>query len=1037
MNEFILNTRNKIDSLIEKYSLLKKIRNFFSKGDRLFVLFLYLISFGICIYTLIFNRFVIPITGDFKLQEIPFYYNGYDDWWESIRSGEFVMWDDSGFLGVNNIGANTFYYLWNIFFLPVLLVPRQFVPQAQAFMMMTKFVLAGYVMKKLLSYLNVKENSAKLVATAYAFSGWMLYYLWFNHFMEIAVTFPLVLLGIEKVLREKRTFLLIVALILSALTNYFFFIMTCFCSVIYAIFRYFQNWKKYTKKERISVICIGLACYITALLMSLLILIPAFTVVLQSSRTAVEEGSFTFNLLNALDNMKNIILSSNMSLNDKITSFFASFKQLIEVCVKYNGEYPEKFYMYPLTSYFFPPISCYDSTLFNNTYYDNMNCSLFIYTPLMLMLIPSLILSVKEKRISHIIGFMGVLGLLFTPFAYYCFSGFTSVCYGRWQLFVVAVSCIYIAINFDRIKDMKRWYFILSGLICLIGQALCIYYAFKAQGQHGTSNLDERKIYAFIEMAYTFILLIYIVFRYKSHKFTLKLNLILAIEAIVCGNVLLQWQGTVLYDNLYGSYKDCRAETRLIQQLNKQDDSYFRILNSSADRDGSNLGMVENYNGVGTFHSIYNYELQDFINWSRMSYNGSWSMGVHEKRANLDTFLNIKYYILDKNDNNIPFGYEEVLRDDETGTVVYENENFVSFGFSFDNILSSSYLTSWDYMDSINSFEAYSSYQGRTLKNENLYVRYGILSSEEGEKIASTYPSITFIENIDKDENRTDDEVFVNDKEMYVVRFPNNKVMIKKAIWDQAVVGEMDGYAEEVPYTKEDAKHLLWNSEVNVDCTDYDIAKDAKTRGGAFVTVKARMGENLEIYLYDKDGNELVHDKHMKHGYSKLYDRKYERGFYVNDQVCSIKIIVKDTFDSEAVLVRPDVTYQYYDTYKANIDKLKEHPIENLKKYTNSFRFDTNYENNRFVVLTIPYDSGWSLKNSNGNDMEVFKAQGGFIGFVSEVGQTTYTLSYETPGLKYGALGFLAGSMLFGALYIGIDLTYCDKKEIKKQLGFN
>ena len=40
------------------------------------------------------------------------------------------------------------------------------------------------------------------------------------------------------------------------------------------------------------------------------------------------------------------------------------------------------------------------------------------------------------------------------------------------------------------------------------------------------------------------------------------------------------------------------------------------------------------------------YNTFDFVQWSRIGYSYSnWSMGVHEKRYNLDQFLNTKYYI--------------------------------------------------------------------------------------------------------------------------------------------------------------------------------------------------------------------------------------------------------------------------------------------------------------------------------------------------------------------------------------------------------
>ena len=211
-----------------------------------FVFFMYIVAFTMFAYTLVRNQFTIPIGGDFTLQEIPFYFNGYDDWWHALTTGEFVMWDDSGFLGVNNIGANSFYYLFNPFFLVLLLVPRSIMPQAQAFMMISKIVLAGVSMKLLLEKFKLKEETTWLFAVAYAFCGWNLYYLWFNHFLEIAVLMPLVLLGIEYIIKDRKPVLLTIVIFISGLTNYFFLICFCFCGVIYAGFRFFQNWKEYS-----------------------------------------------------------------------------------------------------------------------------------------------------------------------------------------------------------------------------------------------------------------------------------------------------------------------------------------------------------------------------------------------------------------------------------------------------------------------------------------------------------------------------------------------------------------------------------------------------------------------------------------------------------------------------------------------------------------------------------------------------------------------------------------------------------------------
>ena len=94
----------------------KDLVAFYNRPNVKFVLFLYLIGFCIFAYTLAYNYFTIPVSGDFTIQQIPFYYNGYDDWWHFFKTGEFVFWDENTNLGANNVGSNTFYYLWNIFY---------------------------------------------------------------------------------------------------------------------------------------------------------------------------------------------------------------------------------------------------------------------------------------------------------------------------------------------------------------------------------------------------------------------------------------------------------------------------------------------------------------------------------------------------------------------------------------------------------------------------------------------------------------------------------------------------------------------------------------------------------------------------------------------------------------------------------------------------------------------------------------------------------------------------------------------------------
>ena len=987
-----------------------------------FVFFMYIVAFTMFAYTLVRNQFTIPIGGDFTLQEIPFYFNGYDDWWHALTTGEFVMWDDSGFLGVNNIGANSFYYLFNPFFLVLLLVPRSIMPQAQAFMMITKIVLAGVSMKLLLEKFKLKEETTWLFAVAYAFCGWNLYYLWFNHFLEIAVLMPLVLLGIEYIIKDRKPVLLAIIIFISGLTNYFFLICFCFCGVIYAGFRFFQNWKEYSlimkeKKEaneivldvRIQVILQGIFAFAVGLMLACVILLPCFSVALSTPRAA--SSNYIEELVELLKQFKTSFSEGGV---------LESFTNVWNYLFKWSGADGQKYVLYPLIGFLTPTTSCFDSTIFNNVYYDNTYASMFLYTPILLFFVPSIISALRRKKISVIVGLLGMGFLLFTPFAYYCFSGFTSVAYGRWYIFVAAIAVVFIANEYDHRQEMSRWYLDVS-----FGVIICLYAYLLYKGQviytnNEVSNLqemDQAVYYAYGEMVYLLIQYLYLRKHFKKPDLSNSLRYFVAFEAIVMCNITLIGQGVVTYSNLYQGIDNIQEEMKLCQTIMEEDKSYYRVFSTTCDRDGNNLAMMLGTPGVGTFHSIYNFESQDFIDWSTISYNGTWSMGVHEKRINLDEFIGVKYYILKQGDTNIPFGFTEYMTTDTH--IVYINDNFIEMGYAFDEVFQESLLTT----DS-----------SKSVQNENAYLRGAILTKEDIEELELDTNSHFTIHN----------STSQRDKDLYTVDMSDTDVKLYRAIWEvnpDTQVEEFKGHEEPISYSYANTKGLKWDSYMSVNLKSYNVANNASKDNRAYVTVRGRMGENLNVTLYseDQNGNEyvLTSDKHMTHWYTgKEYDRKQLRGFYVDNRVTRVEVRLYDTLSNAQWLYKPTITYQYENTYLDRINKLKENPLLNIEKTANTVSFDTNFASPKMVVLQIPYESGWSVTKTDANGEittpKVYKSHGGFVSFYAEAGESHYYVSYQTPYLTEGIRLMSAGLMCLGCYSIANLILSTKKKKYKK-----
>ena len=211
----------------QKKSFKEYLPSWMKNIHSMFYYYLFLLLLGVVFFcsSLFINYFTTPFTGDYTAQQIAFYTNGYDDWWHFFTTGEFVLYDQNTYLGVDNIGSNSFYYLFDPFFMPILLCPRQLIPQGMAILTIFKIAASGMTFFLYMRYIGASRRTSKITGIAYAFSGWMTWYLWFNHFTEVAIVFPLILLGVEKVLKEKKPWVLAASICLMGFVNYFF----CIC----------------------------------------------------------------------------------------------------------------------------------------------------------------------------------------------------------------------------------------------------------------------------------------------------------------------------------------------------------------------------------------------------------------------------------------------------------------------------------------------------------------------------------------------------------------------------------------------------------------------------------------------------------------------------------------------------------------------------------------------------------------------------------------------------------------------------------------
>ena len=139
----------------------------------------------------------------------------------------------SGFLG------NYFNYLSSPLSFIILLFDRKEMPFAITSMVAIKCLLSS---ASFTFYLKKSQKSHSYVTAVfgnfYGFCAYFLAYYWNIMWIDGMILFPLILLGIEKIINEKKAFLYIASLTVLFHSTYYIAYMTCIFSVIYFICYY-------------------------------------------------------------------------------------------------------------------------------------------------------------------------------------------------------------------------------------------------------------------------------------------------------------------------------------------------------------------------------------------------------------------------------------------------------------------------------------------------------------------------------------------------------------------------------------------------------------------------------------------------------------------------------------------------------------------------------------------------------------------------------------------------------------------------------
>lgn len=329
--------------------------------------------------------------GDYNYQQIPFYYHVH----EAVRQGRF-MWDFSTDLGSDIMQSYTFYLLGSPFFWITVPFPNSALPYLMPWLLCLKTAVAAVAAYAYIRSFSDNTNACCLGGMLYAFSGFQLYNIMFNHFHDAVAFFPLLLLASDKLFMEKKRGFFAVIVAVCAAANYFFFAGMAVFTVIYFIVNVIVKRYRFTVKGFVNYVFEA----VLGVLIAAVILLPSAAAVIGNNRAG------------------NMISAADMLAYVKEPSIYLHILK--------------SFFIFPdLSLYMILPVS------------DDLNCaSLSAYLPFVSMCGVIGYFIIRRKKADMFKIMLTICGVcMMIPVLNSMFYMFNGQYYARWFFMPVLIMC--------------------------------------------------------------------------------------------------------------------------------------------------------------------------------------------------------------------------------------------------------------------------------------------------------------------------------------------------------------------------------------------------------------------------------------------------------------------------------------------------------------------------------------------------------------------------------------------------------------------
>ncbi|MFO8069400.1 MAG: YfhO family protein [Alkalibacterium sp.] len=209
----------------------------------------------------------------------------------SINEGSISLWDWNIGLGADVLYSYGYYAIGDPFVYLGLLFPTHLMEAAYHILILLRIWAIGISFLFFLRSQHLSHHSGLAAAIAYAFTHFVIFNVIRHPFFLLPlIWYPLLSLGIEKILKGGSNRLFMVAVTISALSNFYFFYKLTLLTVLYALVRFAYLNKKWDWVSFTKVFLKAAYAYSVGLLISASLFLPMVLGFLDSSRQSGEIG---------------------------------------------------------------------------------------------------------------------------------------------------------------------------------------------------------------------------------------------------------------------------------------------------------------------------------------------------------------------------------------------------------------------------------------------------------------------------------------------------------------------------------------------------------------------------------------------------------------------------------------------------------------------------------------------------------------------------------------------------------------------------